>query len=129
MKQNTEFTTSVAREETGHTPGPWDDCSQNKDGSVVRIFAKCQYIGSIGMGEGCSTADQTKANASLIAAAPDLLDSLQEVIQWIDSWDPNFANDEEWPGANSRAKAAIAKARGLSPDTAPSTPAGFQEKK
>lgn len=55
---------------------------------------------------------QVEANARLIAAAPDLLEALQEVMSWIDNWDPDFTFDNEWAGTEIKARAAIKKATG-----------------
>lgn len=55
-------------------------------------------------------ADETIANVRLIAAAPDLLLALNQVMSWIDNWSPEFVNDEEWPADRDKVRAAIAKA-------------------
>ena len=83
-----------------HTPGPWQwtqhfdpTISIYKDGfgQIARL-----YDSSAGTG---------KANARLIAAAPDLLDALQSIIEDIDS---EFGTDCDY----NKARAAIAKATG-----------------
>jgi len=43
---------------------------------------------------------------------PRLLEALEEVMGWIDNWDPNFAMDDEWPDTRNKARAAIAAAKG-----------------
>lgn len=53
---------------------------------------------------------ESEGNASLISAAPDLLEALRGVMQWIDNWDPNLSDDPEWPNERDRAMNAIAKA-------------------
>lgn len=76
--------------ESKHTPGPWF-CTEN-DGSFVRhvdnnriqIGSPLDYIAEIidyggGDGENQNDAEQ-EANARLIAAAPDMLEALKEVI-------------------------------------------------
>ena len=84
-----------------HTPGPWQwtqhfdpTISIYKDGfgQIARL-----YDSSAGTG---------KANARLIAAAPDLLDALQRLL--------NAENDEYLTpiGVRNLARAAIAKATG-----------------
>ena len=86
--------------EAKHTPGPWQwtqhfdpTISIYKDGfgQIARL-----YDSSAGTG---------KANARLIAAAPDLLDALQSIIEDIDS---EFGTDCDY----NKARAAIAKATG-----------------
>ena len=84
-----------------HTPGPWQwtqhfdpTISIYKDGfgQIARL-----YDSSAGTG---------KANARLIAAAPDLLDAL---VQFVDEFEGCYADGEP---AMIKARAAIAKATG-----------------
>lgn len=42
----------------------------------------------------------------------ELLSALKRVMLWIDSWSPEFSNDEDWPIDRDSAKSAIAKATG-----------------
>lgn len=110
------------------TPGPWelDDDSQRIDGigavrmqrvvapngAVVAEFsnATCNEIvyEDDGEGAGCHYDEQAIANARLIAAAPDLLASVNE---FVDAFGDiiGFARGE---AVMERAKAALAKARG-----------------
>ena len=53
---------------------------------------------------------QTLANAKLIAAAPELLEELKQVMTWIDNWSPEFTYDPDWSVDKEKAQAAIAKA-------------------
>ena len=87
--------------EAKHTPGPWQwtqhfdpTISIYKDGfgQIARL-----YDSSAGTG---------KANARLIAAAPDLLDAL---VQFVDEFEGCYADGEP---AMIKARAAIAKATG-----------------
>ena len=48
----------------------------------------------------------------LIDAAPELLESLVQVMSWIDNWSPEFTDDPDWPKDRDAAYAAIAKATG-----------------
>lgn len=45
-------------------------------------------------------------------AAPDMLAALEEVMDWIGNYPPDFLSDDEWPDTQDRVDAAIAKARG-----------------
>ena len=45
-------------------------------------------------------------------AAPDMLAALEEVMDWIANWSPQFIADDEWDETNERALAAITKAKG-----------------
>lgn len=91
-----------------HTPGPWQ-----KIGSKVK---------SIGMNECLIAAvsvqdDEGQANANLIAAAPDLLASLEEIFEigtvFLSAIEGNdhLTDFEAWA---DQARKAIAKARGES---------------
>lgn len=100
-----------------HTPGPWKifdgwGSSQHDPiivDSIPDVGGKCvaNCICHIS-----ATNDDAAANARLIASAPDLLDALSEVIEWIAGWDPNFTLDREWPQTREKVRAAIAKAKG-----------------
>jgi hypothetical protein len=94
-----------------HTPGPWmiADGSQYRVLSVARDesgdITRCVYI--------CDTANnaktrtpENKANARLIAAAPELLESLRNVLEDMHA---------EWSmhgGTHQMVREAIAKATG-----------------
>lgn len=95
-----------------HTPGPWNmefDC----DDGGRRFFCILADNGTLEGGniildgvdiEGETEAEQM-ANAMLIAAAPDLLDALKEIISgWVG-----------WERVEEIARAAIAKAEGHEP--------------
>jgi hypothetical protein len=97
---------------TRHTPGPWHVgtlpppewryvCSDNGD----TIAAVAEWDGFDLVQEFC--ADQARANARLIAAAPDMLAALNVVAAQLDDID-NIAN----PEACKIVLAAIAKATG-----------------
>ncbi|MBB5663219.1 putative secreted protein [Rhizobium leguminosarum] len=67
--------------ESKHTPGPWTmriagngDCGISAEGTGVfaEAFAEIRHSGE-------NARDEAKANARLIAAAPDLLDALKEM--------------------------------------------------
>jgi hypothetical protein len=96
--------------ETKHTPGPWIWAKGYKgpfgagpDNEVLNYFS---YEGMHLWGE------HEKANARLIAAAPDLLAELQNIANANpSSWDEETRDQfQQW--AQNRARAAIAKATG-----------------
>lgn len=88
------------------TPGPWS-CSHitgnglggSYDHHEIRVNGNtfCTIYGD--------RSDQAKANARLIAAAPELLEALEAIIEDIDS---EFGTDYEY----ANARTVIAKARG-----------------
>lgn len=65
-----------------HTPGPWrvefhaDDTGRNLEGRISTC-ADFGYIQWDNFAKVCATDEEGKANARLIAAAPDLLEALQ----------------------------------------------------
>lgn len=97
-----------------HTPGPWH---------VSRSSAYVRYTQSDGthpnicdVGTWSATPEELVANARLIAAAPELLDSLQEMKALAEI---KFGNLD--PDANvlfEKAKVVIRKAKGYPPATA-----------
>lgn len=83
------------------TPGPWNISRDNRSGEIVSIGPAYseEYAGTCWI-------EVSQANANLIAAAPDLLECLIELRQWI---------SQEIAHPNSpcgRADTAIAKALG-----------------
>ena len=102
---------------TTHTPGPWIIC--DTDGQTPHIVAEhgkqwknptiCNFYDdvtpwdSVTIGSWYEQTENHKANARLIAAAPDLLAALQSLI--------NDQRDASLP-VLSQARAAIAKATG-----------------
>lgn len=87
-----------------HTPGPWRSCergdySDYHGASVVIVSPVADMRVAVVHHHGTSEAD---ANASLIAAAPELLAALKEVVRI------SNRNHAAW----DKARAAIAKAEG-----------------
>lgn len=103
-----------------HTPGPWvlaDNGMGVIRGGVVRQYANGSTQDQIVMA--CSVTDDNgcmKANARLIAAAPELLEALQmgvsETLDYIQRNHLSGAENNHWI---VQAKAAIAKATGEQP--------------
>ena len=80
-----------------HTPGPWEFLSPD-DGNCGAITAKTGWI--------CDFAEEpSNANARLMAAAPDLLEALRQIVEQHGQW-----NNGIW--ASNIARVAIAKATG-----------------
>lgn len=90
-----------------HTPGPWAHI--NPDGFTVRHPQVYSDTGPVcnatWLGDG--RINELRANACLIAAAPDLLESLQEIVAAADG-----AGWSQLDATLERARAAIAKATG-----------------
>jgi hypothetical protein len=97
-----------------HTPGPW---KMHHPSSVVGSLVS---YGDLTKGENiCTVMPQLdiavcEANARLISAAPELLDSLEQFVALA-----NFDADtlpkttEEWDAMVTEAEVAIAKAKGI----------------
>ncbi len=94
-----------------HTPGPWRD-----DGGTIltdeRTVAQVDLTAPITHALQLidTTAEQLRADARLIAAAPDLLDALRVLVQRVEQYAPSM--DRE--GDLIEAKAALRKAGGES---------------
>lgn len=99
-----------------HTPGPWQFIDATKVAGM-RYAPKCvikggsKQIASFSWHE-CSpwypTKDESQANASLIAAAPELLEALTALLEVHE----NGCNGPEAAMTVRDARAAIGKARG-----------------
>lgn len=93
-----------------HTPGPWQTLPEECDKPYVRIrgtMLGCRYkianvLTPVYEGVHAREAIETRANARIIAAAPELLEALRSIV-------------EEGLSTSkiSAAKAAIAKATGV----------------
>lgn len=106
-----------------HTPGPWKSCHKSNDfgegheASIYQVRGKGHLIASLNngaIGNGMDP-DTFHANASLIAAAPDILESLLDYYHlpevWVNDPDGTVA-DAVKAEVRERARAAIAKATG-----------------
>lgn len=98
-------------EKPKHTPGPWR-CVRNAADSQWLIACEESQDNRGYVATAATTNASDEANARLIAASPELLESLLLVMDWIKNWSPSFAEDGEWADAERRVKAAIAKATG-----------------
>lgn len=94
-----------------HTPGPWSANWTKFDGKHVGFNVTCRKFGSLhpicetnSKTDQAFTSEEIEANASLIAAAPELLDALCDMV-----------SDRECLSAATLqfARAAIAKATGF----------------
>jgi hypothetical protein len=92
-----------------HTPGPWKAyASESKRGG-------CWVIGmgkaTLALLTGSTQSDGVKADAHLIAAAPDLLEGCRN-LEWLVSELEMFKRRPEFTEALQQIAAAIAKAEG-----------------
>lgn len=95
----------------GHTAGPWDVVFDRDDRRSLRVSAPGGKYIAVCVERGSLIRDQAEfeANARLIAAAPELLDALEEVVT-----DLQFSEAPQHRNLVTLARAAIAKAKGES---------------
>lgn len=95
---------------SAHTPGPWTPCFMTLERKAIGFHISGRAYGSTRpiceTGKNC--APEMEANARLIAAAPDMLALLKELID-IEGSQPGTA---AWA---AKVFAAIAKAEGRTP--------------
>jgi hypothetical protein len=106
-----------------HTPGPWSfengiSCISHKRGEIVaRNRAGSQTVAQVAMFSDPSyDGDEDTANARLIAAAPELLDALEELVSDLE-FDMSAGCNPRLVKSGKRieyARAAISKATGES---------------
>lgn len=94
-----------------HTPGPWEIKAwpKNADLTIVSGLTDGLYTKSIAdlPDSWYDSRENKESNAALIAAAPDLLEWLEQAVEHTEALEL-----ENIPGWFDSAKAAIAKARG-----------------
>jgi hypothetical protein len=96
-----------------HTRGPWVVHPEEVDKPYIRVRGSwpgsrhkvANVMTPVYDGAGEAEAEETRANARLIAAAPDLLASLKHLVRW---------HDQLGKEDIARAEAVIAKAEGRS---------------
>lgn len=94
-----------------HTPGPWQ--SENDGSCVLSVHGNFNMVASIyGDDPECGRDDRMRANALLIAAAPEMLKELLNIANAEPSkWDGDVRDQfQQW--AQNRARIVIAKATG-----------------
>lgn len=92
-----------------HTPGPWIFDGDYIWSEPAKCYVADPQTEDMLIGQACAKQDiykQIQANARLIAAAPDLLDALQVLL--------NATMHKNHPAESDMAIAAIAKAKGKS---------------
>lgn len=105
---------------TAHTPGPWKVTGlSGNDGDIKIIEADTRTVAwtPITSDNGECLSNQGKANARLIAAAPELLETLERLnLLEIESTEAGTVAEgpelREWSDAFEQAREAIAKAKG-----------------
>lgn len=105
----------LATDPASHTPGPWVAAAGPSSivgwpvvGPRGRAVATVHYLRG-DTPEGKRVNAEAGANACLVAAAPDLLEVLRDVVQY-----GGGMEYDDWRGLIKRAESAIAKAEGRS---------------
>lgn len=102
-----------------HTPEPWGFCRLNKRWGIYPESAVNDGIDYfIATTAVISNPEREKANARLIASAPDLLEALQAFVTWAEGAEHGWACPSE---IETAIRAAIAKAKGSTTSTKDTT--------
>lgn len=87
---------------SAHTPGPWAYRPSNNGHFIAGTGENSGYLAEVRQ---CRSKQDVRADARLIAAAPELLESLQSVLN-------SCLDSQGLADAYKQARAAIAKATG-----------------
>src|SRR5688572_3896199 len=92
---------------TKHSDGPWRfaPSSRGTSGRVFQVNLPKRLIATVHVGE-IATAEQVKADANLIAAAPELYAELEALLEWVERVALPAMDDVDTDGGNSYAASA-----------------------
>jgi hypothetical protein len=76
-----------------HTPGPWEIKGPSQNGHCRRIFAGDEYVAIVGGSD--QPVKTIRANADLIALAPEMWQAIQGALRIADLWRPSEDTPEE----------------------------------
>lgn len=93
---------------SAHTPGPWVHVENDDEYDVKHGIGSDRTVATVRTG---GDMQRVEANARLIAAAPELLEALKELVR-VAVINSGRGRDEEGFAAFRAARAAIAKAGG-----------------
>ena len=99
---------------SNHTPGNWIDWNDEEDNWLLVQEDSQQVIAMFPKGDTESTKDESLANCQLCAAAPELLEVVRLVRDWLDDGITDDRRGETERAIFLGARAAIAKAEGKS---------------
>lgn len=86
------------------TQGQWSLAWEDGKHGVVAAMSEGKLICIVGNNPSDGKNDERRANAILMAAAPDLLSACENALQLLDPWD--------WPALFMQLENSVAKARG-----------------
>lgn len=100
--------------EMKHTPGPWEYAADKRD--TMRVFAgDGEIVRALSThGHRRLSKAEREANARLIAAAPDLLEFVEQIFNGLDTGMVKVDSpaDETLENVLSRGRAAVSRAKG-----------------
>jgi hypothetical protein len=94
------------------TQGPWAIEYDNCDAGTCQWYSVGPAKVEVSYNLTALQDDEWKANARLIAAAPELLEALQECVELLEFLSPEVRGGYSPDGAYAKANSAIAKALG-----------------
>lgn len=103
---------------TKHTPGPWNVKAENSGYRIITSdHFKCLVgwispasCSIVGRGTRCIKDDELKANARLIAAAPELFEELKALLEFARQYGPSPSTPyEDWRGFFESAEKVLNK--------------------
>lgn len=98
---------------TQHTPGPWTALGRDGYNSIIiRAEHASHWPALVPEFNEIARDPEQEANARLIAAAPDLIDALRDIVARIDCYDAGRCPPSLAERCREIALAAIAKAEG-----------------
>ena len=103
--------TKIMTINAGHTPGPWIIYQTNKDQRITDVEFSVENgfsIATIYTGDQVSI-ETHDSNVRLISAAPELLEALEECVEYLFNDLGKYPKESE---LGMKARAAIAKAKG-----------------
>lgn len=118
MSNNQPNNCEAATQTTQHTPGRWYACKSDGNKICIRQPLDCGFrrIAHLNAGTAAGYVPEDYANAQLIAAAPELLEALEDALTQTAKLD--FSLSANWNGSIKTNIAlilenAIAKAKGM----------------
>ena len=91
-----------------HTPGPWRNAGRSMEGGLGSSRVAARTLIAHVYAEAFGDEAQERANADLIAAAPELLAALKDCLKFLEHDVRSSYSEPE----KTKARAAIAKATG-----------------
>jgi len=110
MNSSTTQENTISNATATHTPGPWEQSEDQK--STINAVFQGVWIkqGHMTLADVFTDIPEGKANARLIAAAPELLEALKAMEGYMDVFTEHYGRTGRGCDLLTQARAAIAKA-------------------